>query len=53
MSDAILLFYGSYRADRQGIRLADYLLRAFAARGATPELIDAKALDLPMLGPYV
>ncbi len=49
MADTILLFYGSYRADRQGIRLADYLLGAFAARGALPELIDAKAVGLPML----
>lgn len=49
MSDRILIFYGSYRSDREGIRLADYLVRAFAARGASPELIDAKAVDLPML----
>jgi NAD(P)H-dependent FMN reductase len=49
MSDAILLFYGSYRSDRQGIRLADYLLGAFAARGAAAELIDARALGLPVL----
>ena len=49
MSDKILILYGSYRSDRQGIRLADYLVGAFAAHGATPELIDAKALDLPML----
>ena len=49
MNDHILIFYGSYRSNRQGIRLADYLVRAFAARGASPELIDAKALDLPML----
>ena len=49
MSDSILVFYGSYRSDRQGIRLADYLVRGFADRGAAPELIDAKALDLPML----
>lgn len=49
MSDRILIFYGSYRADRQGIRLADYLVGAFAERGAAPELIDAKAVDLPML----
>lgn len=49
MSDTILVLYGSYRSDRQGIRLADWLVRAFAARGASPELIDAKALDLPML----
>jgi NAD(P)H-dependent FMN reductase len=49
MADKILVFYGSYRSDRQGIRLADYLMAGFAARGAAPELIDAKALDLPML----
>lgn len=49
MSDRILIFYGSYRSDRQGIRLADYLVDAFAARGASPELIDARAIDLPML----
>jgi NAD(P)H-dependent FMN reductase len=49
MADAILIFYGSYRSDRLGVRLAEYLVAAFAARGAAPELIDAKALDLPML----
>ena len=49
MSDKILVFYGSYRSDRQGIRLADYLVGAFAGRGAGAALIDAKALDLPML----
>lgn len=49
MSDRILIFYGSYRSDRQGIKLALYLVEAFAARGASPELIDAKAIGLPML----
>ena len=49
MSDRIPIFYGSYRSDRQGIRLAGYLVDAFAARGASPELIDAKALGLPIL----
>ncbi len=49
MSDRILIVYGSYRSDRQGIRLANHLVDAFAARGASPELIDAKALDLPIL----
>jgi NAD(P)H-dependent FMN reductase len=49
VSDRILIFYGSYRTDRQGIRLAQYLVDAFAARGASPELIDAKAIGLPML----
>ena len=49
MGDRVLIFYGSYRSDRQGIRLAEWLVRSFAARGAEPELIDAKAIDLPML----
>ena len=49
MSDKILVLYGSYRSDRLGIRLADYLVNAFAARGASPELVDAKAVNLPML----
>jgi NAD(P)H-dependent FMN reductase len=49
MCDKILVFYGSYRSDRQGIRLAHYLVEAFRTRGASPELIDAKVLDLPML----
>jgi len=49
MADKILVFYGSYRADRMGIRLADYLVARLAARGAQPELIDAKVIGLPML----
>ena len=49
MPHTILILYGSYRADRQGIRLADYLVRAFAARGDRPELVDARAVGLPML----
>jgi NAD(P)H-dependent FMN reductase len=49
MADKILVFYGSYRSDRMGIRLADYLVARLKARGAEPELIDAKAVDLPML----
>ena len=49
MVDRILIFYGSYRRDRQGIRLAEHLVSAFAARGADVELIDAKALQLSML----
>jgi NAD(P)H-dependent FMN reductase len=49
MSDRVLIFYGSYRADRQGIKLARYLVTVFAARGADAELIDAKAVDLPIL----
>lgn len=49
MTDRILVFYGSYRRDRQGIRLADYCVRQLAARGAEVELIDAQAVGLPML----
>jgi NAD(P)H-dependent FMN reductase len=49
MADRILVLYGSYRSDRMGIRLADYLVAGFAARGADVELIDAKAVGLPML----
>jgi NAD(P)H-dependent FMN reductase len=49
MRDRVLIFYGSYRSDRQGIRLAEWLVRAFAERGASAELIDARAVDLPML----
>jgi NAD(P)H-dependent FMN reductase len=45
----ILVFYGSYRSDRMGIRLADYLVAGLAARGGNVELIDAKAIGLPML----
>src|SRR5690242_406279 len=49
MADRILVFYGSYRADRKGIRLAHYLVRSLAERGADVELIDAKAVGLPIL----
>ncbi|MEI9890355.1 MAG: NAD(P)H-dependent oxidoreductase [Caulobacteraceae bacterium] len=49
MSHKILVFYGSYRSDRKGIRLADFLVRELAARGDDVELIDAKAVGLPML----
>lgn len=49
MAERVLIFYGSYRSNRQGIRLAEWLVRAFADRGAEPELVDAKVLDLPML----
>jgi NAD(P)H-dependent FMN reductase len=46
---SILVFYGSYRSDRLGIRLADYLVAKLVARGEAAELIDAKAVGLPML----
>jgi len=49
MSDRILVLYGSYRSDRAGIRLANYLVRKLTERGAAATLIDAKAVGLPML----
>lgn len=49
MADKVLVFYGSYRVDRVGIRLADYLVSGLRARGSDVELIDARAIDLPML----
>lgn len=49
MADRILVFYGSYRADRMGIRLADYVVAGLRTRGADVELIDAQAVGLPML----
>src|SRR5258707_5578951 len=49
MSNRILVFYGSYRSDRMGIRLAHFVVEGFRARGDDVELIDAKAVGLPML----
>ncbi|OYY91515.1 MAG: NADPH-dependent FMN reductase [Sphingomonas sp. 28-66-16] len=49
MSRSILVFYGSYRTHRMGIRLANYVVAGFNARGDAAELIDARAIDLPML----
>ncbi|HYL48069.1 MAG TPA: NAD(P)H-dependent oxidoreductase [Stellaceae bacterium] len=49
MSYRVLVFYGSYRSDRRGIRLADYIVRKLRSRGDDAELIDAKAVGLPML----
>ncbi|MCX8254069.1 NAD(P)H-dependent FMN reductase [Beijerinckiaceae bacterium RH AL1] len=45
----ILVFYGSYRTDRAGIRLANYIAAGLRRHGEAAELIDAKALNLPML----
>lgn len=49
MGNRILVFYGSYRSDRMGIRLAHFVVERFRARGQDVELIDAKAVGLPML----
>lgn len=49
MEDRILVLYGSYRSERMGIRLADFVVASLRARGESPELIDAKVVGLPLL----
>src|SRR3954454_1630154 len=49
MAHRILVFYGSYRSDRMGIRLANFVLDGLRGRGDDVELIDARAVGLPML----
>jgi len=49
MPNDILVFYGSYRIDRKGIRLANYVVSKLQYRGDNAELIDAKDVGLPML----
>ena len=45
----ILVFYGSYRSDRMGIRLAQFVIEQLRSRDNNVELIDAKEINLPML----
>jgi len=49
MSNRILVFYGSYRSDRMGIRLANFVVEGLRGRGEDVELVDARAVGLPML----
>jgi len=49
MAYKIPVFYGSYRRDRKGIRLANFVVARLRARGDEAELIDARSVDLPML----
>ena len=49
MTYRILVLYGSYRSDRMGIRLAQFVIDGLSAMGHEVELIDAKAINLPML----
>jgi NAD(P)H-dependent FMN reductase len=49
MKDRILVVYGSYRSERKGIRLADFVVASLRARGESPDLLDAKLVGLPML----
>ena len=49
MPDNILVFYGSYRTTRIGIRMANFVTTELRARGAAAELIDAREVGLPIL----
>ena len=49
MNDRILVLYGSYRSERKGIRLANFVVAGLRGRGQSPELVDAKLVGLPML----
>jgi NAD(P)H-dependent FMN reductase len=49
MTHRILVLYGSYRSDRMGIRLANFVVEGLRGRGDDVELIDARAVGLPML----
>ena len=49
MAYRILVLYGSYRSDRMGIRLAQFVVDGLRTKGHDVELIDAKAVGLPML----
>src|SRR5665213_472429 len=49
MGNRILVFYGSYRSDRMGIRLAHFVVEGLRGRGDDVTLIDAKVVGLPML----
>ena len=40
---------GSMRSDRMGIRVARYVIAELGRRGHQPELVDARALGLPIL----
>lgn len=45
----VLIFYGSYRSDRKGIRLAKHICEGFRSHGDAAELIDARAVGLPIM----
>ncbi|MGJ4939671.1 NADPH-dependent FMN reductase [Bradyrhizobium sp. HKCCYLS1011] len=49
MSFRLLVLYGSYRSDRMGIRLVQFVVDGLRAKGQEVELVDAKAVGLPML----
>ena len=44
MANRILVFYGSYRSDRMGIRLADFVVKGLAAGVAAGVIGTAGAI---------
>ncbi len=49
MNANVLVFYGSYREPRFGIRFAHYVTSRLTALGMNAELIDAREVGLPIL----
>jgi NAD(P)H-dependent FMN reductase len=49
MADTVLVFYGSYRRDRVGIRMAAFVVKELRDRGVDAELIDAREVGLPII----
>jgi NAD(P)H-dependent FMN reductase len=49
MPDNVLVFYGSYRLTRVGIRVATFVTNELRARGVLPELIDAREIGFPII----
>ena len=49
MIGSVLVFYGSYREPRLGMRLAVFVTSRLNARGVKAELIDAREIGLPIL----
>jgi NAD(P)H-dependent FMN reductase len=49
MPDKVLVLYGSYRTERVGIRMANFVTSELRTRCADAELIDAREIGLPIL----
>jgi NAD(P)H-dependent FMN reductase len=45
----LVVFFGSYRSDRLGARVARFVERQLTARGHAITVVDAKDVNLPML----
>ena len=49
MPDKVLVFYGSYRTARVGLRMANFVTNELRGRGAAAELVDAREVGLPII----